>query len=301
MTKTHFALVICAALALSACGGGSSSDNVASDGTGGGSSGGGDNGSAGGGSGGGSGSPGGGEGPVAGDIEFFGMVSVTDSFGDKLDMSGSFIRFDTRLPFPSVEDAMKPTDNCTVTAGLTPPPDSSGGPDFGVNVAFVSAGTAIPFTSGSGSFASMPRQVEQGFTFYSADDVQGPPPAGLTVTIPGDVYPAFANIPVPENVPIQWIAPAQGETLTAQSTLTWEPGTNANAVVSVSATSISGTNPPTIQILYCDLIDDGSHTFSAATQAAMGASFSASAPPTVSRSVTSAHRNGSAVLFVERG
>ncbi|MGB7183555.1 MAG: hypothetical protein WBD51_16565, partial [Burkholderiaceae bacterium] len=48
------------------------------------------------------------------------------------------------------------------------------------------------------------------------------------------------------------------------------------------------------------MTDDGSFTFPAATQAAMGAAFSASGPPSISRRVETVSQGNNAVLVITR-
>ena len=175
-------------------------------------------------------------------------------------------------------------------------------PDFSGLVGTVtslSAGDVITVGSSAGSYTELSKSEFQGAIFYQAEnELTGPLPTGLIVDIPGDTFPAFANVQVPDVATIALTSPTTGQPVTADTEFTWQAGNDANAYVSLSSSQFSVTDF-TSKDVECQVRDDGSFSFPAATKAELGSTFAGSGA-TISRSVTTFQQQGNAVLIVTR-
>ncbi len=185
---------------------------------------------------------------------------------------------------------------------LTDVPDDLEIPDISDQIGeltLLSAGDVITISSPAGSYTELSKQVFQGFIFYQSEDgLTGPLPSGLVVDIPGDDFPAFASVQVPDVEPVSLTSPTIGQPVTADTVFTWQAGNNQNAYVTLSSSQFTG-NPTSITSVDCTVTDDGSFSFPAATKTELGASFSGTGA-TISRSVSTFQQQGNAVLVVTR-
>lgn len=213
-----------------------------------------------------------GGGTVTGSGNLFGTVNM--EVGNDVEFDATFFAFEQAIPLAEIEaDLRGSLDTCTVEVVDTSVPGDIDIPDNfnGVGFQTVSAGEVITISSPAGSYAELQRASAFGFTFYQQDEgaVLTPPvPEGLTLNIPGDVFPAVSNLAYPTVQPLVITGPAAFEPITANTTFTWVAGSNPNAAVIISA--FAGTSS-----LDCIVADDGSFTIPAATQAQLGAGFSA--------------------------
>lgn len=242
----------------------------------------------------------------------WGVVSVDQQADGAVDLSGVFIRSSLALPSASLINAYQPElDVCTFSNDILDSSDVTEIPDLGVvfTPEFVSAGEVIPFTGASGSYAELHRNVTPAqtiggfttpeFTAYIVPEgvtLTGPVPSDLSFSIPGDVFPAFANVAVPAVEALQVQSPANGEAVTPTTTFTWTAGSTTDAVIEISVTSFNAQTM-SITSLDCQAVDDGSFSIPADVQVEMGAGFSAFGA-SMSRSAYSALEQGGAVLIV---
>lgn len=255
---------------------------------------------------------------VTGNANMWGTITIEQLDDDSVELDGVFISTgSTAFPSATLLGAYQPSgDECVVSRtsidDFGDPTDDI--PDIGVtDFQFVSAGQAIPFISSAGSFAELqaettPAETVGGFTipatvFYEIPEttvITGPVPTGLTANITGDVFPAFLNAPVPDVAQLQVQTPTDTDVITPDTVFTWTAGSNPNAYIDIS-TSITefGADFTSFESVFvnCTVSDDGSFSFPSATQAEMGAGFSASSA-TISRSAFSASQSGSAILLI---
>jgi len=191
-------------------------------------------------------------------------------------------------------------DVCNVTEfGLSPSDNTPDLDDVETEFSTISAGETILFTSSAGTFAELQRKIESGNTFYepNTDPVAGPLPDGLILDIPGDVFPAFSNVAVPNLDAFELKSPASGEVITPASVFTWEASNNPDSVVEISASNVDFSTSKGV-VVSCVVTDDGSFGFPTKTQAEMGADFSSILELRAIRYVFTIKQQGEAILVV---
>jgi len=117
----------------------------------------------------------------------------------------------------------------------------------------VSAGDNIVISSPAGTFVT---------------PVPSPLPSGLTVDIPGDVFPAFSNVAVPDVDPLTGVETSGPDNMS----VSWNPGSNDGPILAISVIDITSGAGAT-----CFTADDGEFSFPADVQAELDADFTASA------------------------
>ena len=259
----------------------------------------------------------------SGTILFIGNIDVSDdSSGNNVELVGGFLRLGNSIALATAEQELGPLndapDTCEFTVSETLIPDT-GGDDFDFDIdipdfsfSFVSAGEIIPFTSSSGTFAELERTVIPiaNFTLYvlagdpTPESIPGPVPSGLTFNIPGDVFPAFANVPVPNVDSLVLTTPALGAVVSSDTVFTWEATPGSEAVISIqgSGFQFDVENPTSVGFtnLSCEVVDDGSFTIPAATQAELDAAGSNLTFNQMTRTFSSLQQSDNAALIVSR-
>ncbi len=167
-------------------------------------------------------------------------------------------------------------------------------PDILDQIEPVSAGEVIPFISSAGTYAELQSFEAFGFTLYQLEDeidsIPGIPPSGLQFSIPGDDFPAFPNVSVPDIVPLEISNPASGATITADTVFTWNAAESSGSRISISLFATSGT-------VDCTALDDGRFELPADIKQQLGAGVSITGA-SYSRESLNLLQSGSSVLFV---
>lgn len=160
---------------------------------------------------------------------------------------------------------------------------------------FLSAGETIVATGPGGTFATLARTALPGFVAYALDDGVdlGPIPSGLVLDVPGDAFPAFAAVRVPDAPPLANVSPAEPGAATAGTTFGWDAGADPAARVVVDLT-VLGTDPEVS--IACVALDDGEFRLPASILARVPADRPVAAG--LSRVAVQALREGDAVLLV---
>ncbi len=161
----------------------------------------------------------------------------------------------------------------------------------------ISAGQILTLTSPMGTFATLERNsltIPSGTVIaylLPGESVSGMPPAGLTLDIPGDVFPMFSNVTIPEvPAPLTDFSPPTDDSVDVTTTFSWTPSGVADARVSLSLDSDA-------ESINCLLVDDGSFTLpDSVTAQLMG--MSDLTVGDADRDATVFVRSGDAVLFV---
>ena len=244
----HLALPSSLALLIAGCGGGSGDD------------------------------PGGPDGAISiADVELFGAVVVSRLrlSGNELTIAGAlFNRFtvpadaDAEAPAEFQRDleasAAGPSDTCDVYPSGDDENLTDSGEAFGEAVG---AGETITLTSPAGTYATLVPQGEGDDPVYRPQDTDGAlpgfAPSGLVADIPGDVFPAFANVAIPDVTPgAATFQPAENSPIDAATEYTWtaaDDGATVEIGLETDAFSID-----------CHARDDGSFTLPAAIVAELG-------------------------------
>ncbi len=203
---------------------------------------------------------------------FFGFVSVEVEEEDgafKTELAAGFFQFeDTTLLtdsyFEALDAQLDGGDVCFVIEE-----DVDDDPldlEFGFAIgATVSAGETMTFTSPAGTYVTLERQTLNNpslgtliaYTTPLADALAGLPPAGLTFDIPGDVFPAFSNVAVPDlPTPLTDFSPPLSGVVDASTVFSWTSSGVASAVVTLEIVSDA-------ESINCLLVDDGNFTLPA--------------------------------------
>lgn len=172
-------------------------------------------------------------------------------------------------------------------------------PEIGSTVGFemVSAGDVLTLMSGAGSYLDLVKKSYSDLTFYTPQPsyVDGPMPTQLTLNIPGDQFPQFANVGMPA-VQSFVMSTLDVYTLVLPSTrFAWTAGSNPNAFVEISVSSLNSNS--TMTTVDCIVRDDGAFSFPAQTQAEMGENF-VDFGVEASRHVITRQQQGDAILLL---
>ncbi len=192
-----------------------------------------------------------------GEPDFAGLLLVNDNIsfptGSRFaTFTGGFYRVsDLVQQFPDALDffdnvgELPANDECSITGVINFPQT-------------ISAGEVITVTGSAGTIASLTRvQNSPGIVDYSASvdatAIQGV--TNLQFDIPGDEFPSFGNIQVPDSIPLTGITPALDATVTANTIFRWSPGTPGVTHMSIGMTFGEGISNPVF--VGCFIVDDG--------------------------------------------
>jgi len=183
-------------------------------------------------------------------------------------------------------------DVCEVFTDNTPDNESS----IESRSRAISAGEVLTLTSPVGTFSELVREISDDSISYSAPQgfISAGLPSSLAIDIPGDEFPAFANVSIPVVQPLSVISPAAGQAVNTGTTFSWVAGNNPNAYIEIMA---AGATNGVFTTVSCTVRDDGSFTFSAATANELGGNFSAQFP-SITREAQATAVNGTALLVV---
>ncbi len=164
----------------------------------------------------------------------------------------------------------------------------------------VSAGETLTFTSPAGTYVTLERQTLNNPTVGTlvaytlpipGDVLAGLPPAGLTLDIPGDVFPAFSNVAVPDlPTPLTDFSPSIGRPVGASTAFSWTSSGVAGAGVLLELVSNA-------ESINCLLVDDGNFTLPASVTDQLTGTF-AGTVDVVDREATALVSSEDAVLFI---
>ena len=123
----------------------------------------------------------------------------------------------------------------------------------------ISAGETITVSSAAGTYATIVAMTipDLGIVYGTQDELATPLPQNLIIDIPGDEFPAFANVSVPNAPPLD-ISPGSDDTITADTEFQWTPSSVAFSTVAIEATYTSAN--ASVDIL-CVARDDGSFSY----------------------------------------
>lgn len=243
-----------------------------------------------------------------GSVSQLGFVDVDQfDFGGAtpdIELSAGFISSSSAISFDAITNEINPSsDICEVRENVSFLDDEEDIDFTNINpgnIISISAGETVTFTSPAGTFATLNRESGFGFIGYNLELDSGTTlPADLTVDIPGDQFPAFANVAVPPVQLLTGVSVSSGNVVNANSTFTWDAGTDPNSRISISANTdfdFANLLTSTRTEVDCYVLDDGAFNFPASIQAQLG-SFSAT-EVYVSRSNVTFLRNGNALLVV---
>lgn len=169
----------------------------------------------------------------------------------------------------------------------------------------VSAGDVITITAPAGTLGELQRTNNFGNISYQIplnSTLSTAVPAGTVVDIPGEEFPTFTNVLLPEISAFD-VDATTGAILTTQTGFTWTPNrTTSETYIRLLAEVFTYTDindPATFETIgvTCHLLDDGSYRFPEDLQEELGEGFNAS-PYYIARKGVSFERQGNALLAV---
>jgi len=199
-----------------------------------------------------------GTGGTSGSVKF-GIINI-DQSDEGIEIFGSFTNNVNSAGLTSEADLQErfneAADTCD-TDDIDDDDDSLIDIDFQANN--ISAGETISISSSAGTYATLIRNNLLGFTIYNPQSTPAMPlPQNLIVNIPGDEFPAFSNVSMP-NVPALSITPTSSQTVNANTTFQWNANSGSIAFINIEA----GFQLPSGEILDVDCVarDDGNFSF----------------------------------------
>ena len=246
---------------------------------------------------------------ASGSVTQFGIITADRITSDNtLEISAGFYGIPQPIPLEQALQSLgMAPDTCEVSTIDLDDLESEDN-DFAIpgffegigNVASLSAGEVLTLTSTVGSVGELVQMEVDGSVVYEFDDdFPVSLPEVLTIDIPGDQFPAFANVTLPALSPLVLNSPAAGQAITPTTQFDWQPSGESDAVISISATTffLGSAGLSSISSVVCTVTDDGSFSFPSATQVELGDEFS-SVTYGVTRDVFSVVEQGSAILIV---
>ena len=227
-------------------------------------------------------------------VSQFGYIGVSNE--EPIYFDASFFSFPQQITFPTLLSELRPTsDYCEVLDLFDTGDDIDDIDGFdGFDITSISAGDVLTISSPAGSYAELTKSEQFGFIFYELDDnviLPAPVPDNLSVSFPGDQFPAFTSVALPIAEPLLVSSPSALEQSTASTTFSWTPSSDSNSRIELSLSSFSAAG---FILVNCTIVDDGSFAFPAAIQSQMGA---ASGIVDMSRETISVTQRDNAVLF----
>ena len=243
-------------------------------------------------------------------VIFYGEVEARQLSNRGLDFHAAFLSMNTPFQFDLLNNEyLELSDTCSVAdiADRYIEDPYSLRAEFGLPEKFggyvtVSAGEAIEFKKPDGSpFWTLYEYANSDFTRYShdqdpfddqqfggADDI----PDNITVNIPGNVFPEFLNVSVPQLLPLSMFSPTSGTPISSNTEFMW----NASNLKGSSILIYASNDVKTVE---CRIVDDGYFKFSDETQLNLESDFFSSYL-LVARSLAQLHRRANASLLVRR-
>ena len=156
----------------------------------------------------------------------------------------------------------------------------------------ISAGANLTASSSAGTFADLVQMQADDAITYSVTNTLPSPPNGLTIDIPGEAFPPFSAVQIPDLQTLSIDSPAAGEVLRSDTQISWNAATDGNdSRLLLTASDADVT-------VECSLADDGAFRFSSATQAELGELFSASSISIRRQNFTSPTRGDSGLVLI---
>lgn len=188
---------------------------------------------------------------LSGTFRYLGFVEIIqDNFLARVNRDINFLELTSPQDAAVFNDSVPMVvDTCKLYIDDSIRADASviGFPDTTFN--FVSAGESLTLTGDFGTYATID-VTESRFEF-----APHPVPVPLTVDIPGDEFPAFANIAIPDIVRVQNFEPFRSGVLEADTVISWTPTGIANHTINLIAVDFPADQ--TVVDLRCHVADDG--------------------------------------------
>ncbi|MFK7855447.1 MAG: hypothetical protein AB8B79_15095 [Granulosicoccus sp.] len=189
---------------------------------------------------------------LAGSFRYYAYFDLdSDDLLERVNYEANFLEMVDVQAASVFENGVPPAiDSCNMRVTDTIPSDVGliGFPDAQFNL--VSAGESFTLTGDSGTYATIVRSESR------FDIAPHPIPEPLTLDIPGDVFPAVADLAVPNVVAIEGLSPSgNSSTVDRNTVFTWTPSGIAGNSVYISTFDFPATGR--VVDLLCRMADDG--------------------------------------------
>lgn len=121
---------------------------------------------------------------------------------------------------------------------------------------YISAGEVLTLSSPAGTYAELQRNIESEVIYYAVPgdrEISGDLPSQLTVSIPGDEFPSFTDVSIPEVQLLQVLNADSLSTFNRDTTTEWVASGESNSLIYFNVTLDE-------KFVTCRLLDDGNFT-----------------------------------------
>lgn len=228
----------------------------------------------------------------------YGVLRIShDSPSDQTQIDAVFCSLTNPVAAATLDDQFQlAVDSCTVSNisdDDSPSEDTALACASALPAQAISAGANLTLTSVDGSYAELTRQGSDDELRYVLGSGPLPrPPNELRLSIPGDDFPAFTDVEIPDLQTLTVTAPAASEPVRSDTRFSWTAASGApdsRLLLQAEDTDIRVT---------CSLRDDGSYRFSAATQAELGELFSAGNVSLIRQNFSTPTRGDTAIVLI---
>jgi len=192
-----------------------------------------------------------------GSYQYLGFVEIIqDNLLDRVNRDTNFLRmtspqsanvFSNSVPMAVDTCSLKITPTIPTDVGVIGFPDAA--------FILVSAGESVTLTSDSGTYATLDLMADR------FEVATYPVPSPLTLDIPGEVFPAFSNVAMPDVVAVQNFQPGNNDPLEANTEITWIPTGLVNHHINLAVFDFPASDK--VVDLRCSMADDGLFTLPA--------------------------------------
>ena len=243
----------------------------------------------------------------SGNVSMIGTVVVSDEIGNVSDIVGSFFRLSE--PLSGDDLAMRFT---TLNSFCEVEPDVVSGfsdlsvgfiPEIPGTDQAISAGDTVVLSEATGTYVTLSEQGVGELVFYGTDSSvaipTGPVPEPLQAFVTGDVFPAFDGVNFPAVTTLTGLELGDSDDVTINTQFAWNAGNSDDSFIRILSSARGGFFLEDSLKVTCLVQDNGSFSFPAEIQAALGQDYIGGAP-IVSRVAVSTVINNDAALFVVR-
>ena len=243
----------------------------------------------------------------SGNVSMVGTVLVSDEAGNVSDILGTFFSLDEPL---SGDDLASRFSNLTSFCEVEPEGITNANglavgfiPEIpGANQA-ISAGDTVVLSETAGTYVTLSQQGAGELVFYGTDSSvaipTGPVPDPLQAFVTGGEFPAFDGVSFPAITTLTGVNFGDTGTVTIDTQFTWDAGSSDDSFVSILSSTQGGFFQENSLMVTCLVQDNGSFSFPAEIQDALGQDY-VGGTPIVSRVAVSTVVENDAALFVVR-
>ena len=243
----------------------------------------------------------------SGNVSMVGTVLVSDEAGNVSDILGTFFSLDEPL---SGDDLASRFSNLTSFCQVEPEGITNAN---GLTVGFIpeipganqaiNAGDTVVLSETAGTYVTLSQQGVGELVFYGTDSTvaipTGPVPDPLQAFVTGGEFPAFDGVSFPAITTLTGVSFGDTDTVTIDTQFTWDAGSSDDSFISILSSTQGGFFQEDSLMVTCLVQDNGTFSFPAEIQDALGQDY-VGGTPIVSRVAVSTVVDNEAALFVVR-